>query len=154
MTKAAQESKADLGKRFIAAIIDAVIAYAVSLIPLIGGLVGTAYILLRDGLDYEFMDKRSIGKKILKLRIVSTDEEEIDIQKSIKRNWMFAAVILLSTLVTPILIISIVGLALIPLIMILCLAAVVFEIVMIITKPDGRRWGDEFAGTRVIEVED
>ena len=59
--------KADVGKRIIAAIIDAVIAIIVGFIPFVGGLVATAYWLVRDGLDIDFMDQRSIGKKLVKL---------------------------------------------------------------------------------------
>src|SRR5690606_13204813 len=61
-------AKPDLGKRAIAAIIDGAIAGAVGLIPVIGGVVGALYILLRDGFDFEFMQGRSVGKTLMKLR--------------------------------------------------------------------------------------
>ncbi len=152
--KEPESVKADLGKRFIAAIIDSLIAYAACLIPLIGGFLGAAYMLLRDGLDFEFMDKRSIGKKLMNLRVVTTDDTEMDLNKSIRRNWIFAAAILLSSVVTLLLIVSIVGIALIPLVMLLVIGAFVVEIVFIVTRPDGSRWGDQLANTKVIEVED
>ena len=87
--EAGPPAKPDIGKRAIAVIIDAVIAVVVGLIPIAGGIVATAYWLVRDGLDLEFMDHRSIGKKVMKLRPVTLDGQPLDIATSIKRNWMF-----------------------------------------------------------------
>ena len=50
------------GKRFVAAIIDAVITVVVGFIPLVGGLAATAYWLVRDGMELDFMDRRSIKR--------------------------------------------------------------------------------------------
>jgi len=72
-TSASAGKKADLGKRFIAAIIDAAIAAVVGFIPFIGGFIGAAYILLRDGLAYDIKDHRSVGKRLMKLRPVALD---------------------------------------------------------------------------------
>ena len=82
--------KADLGKRFIAAIIDAIIAVVVGFIPLVGGLAATAYWLVRDGMELDFMDRRSIGKRLVKIRPVRLDGAPMDLTTSMKRNWMFA----------------------------------------------------------------
>ena len=60
--------KADLGKRFLAVLIDAGIAVVVSFVPVIGGLAAAAYWLIRDGLALDFMDHRSVGKKLMDLR--------------------------------------------------------------------------------------
>jgi len=139
--------KADVGKRFIAAIIDTVIAFAICIIPLIGGIIGTAYMLLKDGLDYEFMDKRSIGKKMMKLRPVTLDGKEVDIHVSIKRNWMLA----LGVLIMFLLVIPIFGWVLIPIVALVSLVFCIIEIIFILTKEDGRRLGDKFANTQVIE---
>ena len=140
--------KADLGKRFIAIIIDAVIAILVGLIPIIGGLIGAAYMLLRDGLDYEFMDHRSVGKKLVKLRPVTLDGKPVDIGVSIKRNWMFA----LAGLAYFLVFIPILGWALIPLVGIAALVIGIVELILVIVNKEGRRWGDKLANTKVIEV--
>ena len=82
--------KADIGKRIVAAIIDGLLAGIVGLIPIIGGLIGAAYLLLRDGLEVDFMDQRSLGKKVMKLRPVLLDGGKVDLMVSVKRNWLLA----------------------------------------------------------------
>lgn len=61
-----------------------------SYVPVIGSLLGFAYILTRDGFSFEFMDGRSLGKKLMKLRPVRDDGGVMDITTSIKRNWTLA----------------------------------------------------------------
>lgn len=141
--------KADLGKRAIALIIDAVIAMVVGFIPIAGGIVATAYWLIRDGMDLEFMDHRSIGKKLVKLRPVTMDGQPLDIQMSIKRNWMFAL-----GGVAQLFAMTVIGLVVaIPLGLIALVIGIV-EVVLVITDAESRRMGDKMAGTRVIETED
>jgi uncharacterized RDD family membrane protein YckC len=140
--------KADLGKRFIAGIIDAAIAAVVGFIPVIGGFIGAAYMLLRDGLNYEFMDHRSVGKKLMKLRPVALDGGKIDINTSVKRNWMFA----LGAVTQVLVIIPVFGWVLIPIVGLAALIIVVVEIVLVFNDGEGRRWGDKLANTKVIEV--
>ncbi len=136
-------TKADLTKRFIAALIDNVLASLVGFIPVVGGIVGAAYILLKDGLELEFMDKRSIGKKLMKLRPVRLDGGSMDIMTSIQRNWPLAIGSVLS-------IIPILGwLIAVP----VALVIGIIELVLVLTDPEGRRLGDRLAGTKVIEVE-
>lgn len=149
-TTPSANGKADLGKRFIAAIIDATIAVVVGLIPVIGGLIGAAYLLLRDGFEYGFMDHRSVGKKLMKLRPVTLDGGTVDINISVKRNWMFA----LGALVQALILIPIVGWVLIPIVGLAALVIGVIEIVLVFTNEEGRRWGDKLANTKVIEVSD
>jgi uncharacterized RDD family membrane protein YckC len=136
-------TKADLVKRFIAALIDSVLASVVALIPVVGGIVGAAYILVKDGLDIEFMDKRSIGKKLMKLRPVRLDGGNMDITTSLQRNWPLAIGSILS-------IIPFLGW--IAAIIIAPIIAII-ELVLVLTDPEGRRLGDKLAGTKVIEVE-
>ena len=62
--------KADIGKRIVAAIIDAVAAGFVGIIlnlilTPVGGLVAAGYWLVRDGLDFDFMKGRSLGKQVM-----------------------------------------------------------------------------------------
>ena len=143
------DGKADLGKRFLAALIEAACAFVVGLIPIIGGLIGAAYLLLRDGFEFDFMDHRSIGKKVMKLRPVLLDGGKTDMTASIKRNWMFA----LGGLVQVLMFIPVVGWALIPVVGVISLILAIIEIVLILTDPEGRRLGDKIAGTKVIEVD-
>ena len=146
-TAAPPPGKPDIGKRAIAAIIDAVVAMVVGFIPVIGGIIATAYWLLRDGLDVEFMDHRSLGKKVMKLRPVMLDGSPVDITASIKRNWMFALGGIAGFLAM-----TIIGLVVaIPLGLIAFVLGIV-EVVLVITDAEGRRIGDKTGGTRVIET--
>ena len=143
VSSTASTTKADLVKRFIAALIDSVLASVVALIPVVGGIVGAAYILVKDGLELEFMDRRSIGKKLMKLRPVRLDGGSMDITTSLQRNWPLAIGSILS-------IIPFLGW--IAAIIIAPIIAII-ELVLVLTDPGGRRLGDKLAGTKVIEVE-
>ena len=134
--------KADVGKRLVAILIDSVLTMIVGVIPVVGGLVGAAYMLVRDGLELDFMDRRSIGKKIMKLRPVRLDGQPMDIGTSVKRNIPFA-------IGPAIMIIPILGWVVAPFI---ALTIGVIELVLVLTADDGRRLGDKFADTKVIEV--
>jgi uncharacterized RDD family membrane protein YckC len=144
-TKPKETAKADLGKRAAAVIIDCVITWVVALIiPFIGGIIGAAYILLRDGFDISFMDRRSLGKKLLKLRPITLDGSPVDLSVSLKRNWVFA--------IGPFLMIfPIVGWVLGS---IIWLVLTIIETVLVLTDEEARRMGDKIANTKVIEVED
>jgi uncharacterized RDD family membrane protein YckC len=153
---AAPTGKADLGKRIIAAIIDAIPAIVVSfilgMIPFIGGIIGgllaAGWWLVRDGLDLEFADKRSLGKKIMKLRPVRLDGQPMTLDTSIKRNLPLAFYCVGYLLwIVPVLghIVSI------PIFIVGGLVGLI-EGVLVITDGEGRRWGDKLAGTKVIEV--
>jgi uncharacterized RDD family membrane protein YckC len=141
--------KADLAKRFIAVVIDAVIAMVVGFIPIVGGLIAAAYWLVRDGLDIEFMDHRSLGKKVMKLRPVTLDGEPLDIAGSAKRNWMFAL-----GGIAQMFAFTIIGLVIaIPLAFVAFLLGIL-ELILVIVDPEGRRMGDKIAGSKVIEVDE
>jgi uncharacterized RDD family membrane protein YckC len=148
--------KADIGKRFIAALIDAIpavlVGFVLGMIPILGGIIGGlaagAWWLVRDGLDLEFADRRSPGKKLLKLRPVRLDGQPLTLEDSIKRNLPLAAYCVGYLLwVVPVLghIISI------PIFLIGGLVGLI-EAVFVLSDADGRRMGDKLAGTRVIEV--
>ena len=140
--------KADLTKRAIAAIIDGAVASVIGLIPVIGGLIGLAYILLRDGFEYDFMDYRSVGKKIMKLRPVRSDGRPMDLSTSFRRNWP----LVFGSLVQALIYIPIIGWLLIPIVALIGLALGIAEIVLVFTNPEGKRWGDRLAETKVVEV--
>lgn len=151
--------KPDPAKRFLALFIDGIIAgviYGVlsaivqAIIPgfwtglwmgaLIGGIAGGAYMLVRDGLDLDFMKGRSLGKKVIKLRPERLDGGPMNLETSIKRNWTLSLGYLGAVPVVG----WILGLA--------SLGLVVYEIYKVLTDPQGRRWGDELAGTKVVET--
>lgn len=139
--------KADLGKRVVAFLIDCVLAGLAGvlvgmLVPSLGGVAGAAYFLVRDGLELKYMDRRSFGKHVMNLQCVRHDGMAMDLETSMRRNWMLA----LSGLAT----LTIFG----PFRWLLSLAGTVFliyEVYRVLTRSDGRRWGDDMAGTQVVE---
>ena len=140
--------KADVGKRAVAFIIDAILALVIGLVPIAGGIAATAYWLLRDGMEFDFMDHRSIGKKIMKLRPLTLDGRPIDMLTSVKRNWMFAlgGVVQLFAMTVIGLVVAVpLGLA--------ALVVGVVEVVLVLTDAEGRRMGDKLANTRVVETD-
>ena len=139
-------AKADLGKRIVAVLIDSAIAFVIGFIPGIGSLIGAAYMVLRDGMEFDFMNHRSIGKHVMKLHLQSVDGASLDVTTSLKRNWMFALAPLL-----PVLIITIVGWVLVPFVLLAALALMVTELVLVLTDAEGRRLGDKMAGTKGVE---
>lgn len=141
-------TKPDLGKRAIAAIVDGAIAGAVGLIPVVGGIIGALYILLRDGFDFEFMNGRSVGKTLMKLRPVRIDGGKMDLATSAKRNWT----ICLGSLATFLLIVPILGWILYIPVLIAAIVIGIIEIIAVLTAADGRRWGDKLANTKVVET--
>ncbi|GIV59895.1 RDD family protein [Rhodocaloribacter litoris] len=139
--------KANLGRRFLAHLIDAVLAgLGVALVGLVsaslGGLVGALYFLVRDGLTLDWMDRRSIGKRLMKLRPIRLDGAPVDLETSVRRNWMWTLGYLGS--------ISFAGLAWV--LGVAGLTLLVYEAYRVVTDPGGRRWGDELAGTQVIDA--
>lgn len=141
-------AKADLTKRIVAGIIDAVVAVVVGLIPIVGGLVATAYWLVRDGLDVEFMPNRSLGKKVAGLQPVTLDGRPVDIQTSVMRNWPFAV----GGVAQILLFIPVIGWLLMLPVALVALGLVLVELFLVVTDDEGRRLGDKTADTRVIEV--
>lgn len=142
--------KPDVTARFLAFLIDAVAVYAVGLVPIIGGLVGIAYVLARDGLAFDFMDGRSLGKKIMKLRPVRLDGEPMDLRTSVMRNLPLT----LGSLAQVLLFVPVIGWILIPFVAIAGVVLVVIEVLRVVNDPEGRRWGDQLAGTKVVVVAD
>lgn len=141
-------AKADLTKRFVAMLIDGLLAAVVSLIPIVGGLVGAAYILVRDGLELDFMDRRSIGKKLLKLRPVRSDGQPMDVATSVKRNFPLA----IGAVGAIFWIIPILGWIIAILLGLTGFVVAIIEAILVLADVEGRRMGDKFAGTKVVEV--
>ena len=142
--------KAELGKRFVAALIDGVIAGILTIvIPILGGLLGAAYTLTKDALVFQLTKdaqwkNRSVGKKVMGLQVVNLGGGDVDMTISLKRNVtlaigsLMAAIPLLGLLVAP-LVGGVLGL---------------IEIVLVLTDAAGRRLGDKWANTQVIAVEE
>ncbi len=139
--------KADFLPRFLAALIDGVIAWIPVVIPVIGAIVSAAYLLCKDGIMYQITKddnwkNKSIGKKVLNLEVSCLDGGDVDLMISAKRNipltiGSFIAIIpLLGWIVGPA----------------LAVIAAMIELVMVITDKDGRRLGDRWANTMVISV--
>lgn len=134
--------KADQLKRFLAFLIDAVIVFLLTFIPIIGGLVGAAYMVFRDGFEFEPMKGRSLGKKAMGLKpVLAKDGRPCDLASSFKRNWILAIGAVIA-------IVPVIGWALGGL-----LSALVYllEGILVITSPDGKRIGDNLAETMVVE---
>ena len=148
-TNADALTKADPVKRIIAFVIDAVASIIVGFIPFVGGIIGALYILLRDALPIEALEYKSIGKKLLKLSVVKTEEpaSKIDYATSARRNWMFA----LGPIMFFFLFIPIIGWIIDILLGIAVLILVIIEIIKLFTDEKGLRLGDKMAGTMVIE---
>jgi hypothetical protein len=147
--KDAALSKADPVKRIIAFVIDAVVSMIIGMIPLVGGIIGALYMLLRDALPIEALEYKSVGKKLLNLSVVNTQDPtaEIDYAASAKRNWMFA----LGPIMLFFVLIPIFGWIIDILLGIALLILLITEIVRIFSDEKGVRLGDKMAGTMVIE---
>jgi uncharacterized RDD family membrane protein YckC len=105
---------------------------------------------LRDGLDFKYMEHRSVGKTLMGLQVTTLGGEPLSIETSFKRNWMFALGILVAALVY----IPILGWALIPLVAFAGVAIGAYEVYLVLSSEDGRRLGDQLAETRVSEESD
>ncbi|MEJ2668415.1 MAG: RDD family protein, partial [Deinococcales bacterium] len=141
--------KADVTRRFLALVIDIVIAAILSVIPYLGNLLAAAYLLLRDGFDFAFMDHRSVGKRLMRLRPVCDDGSPVTLEVSARRNWPLAVMSLALFLgVVPVL-----GFVIRPLGAAAGIILVVLEGYFAFNDEHGLRWGDGLAGTRIIETE-
>ncbi|MBN1621074.1 MAG: RDD family protein [Endomicrobiales bacterium] len=120
--------KADLTKRFLALVIDLAISFVLAAIPAVGWLVSFCYMAFRDGFELNFMRNRSLGKVAMKLKVavVEGDRSAPNLAVSFKRNWMLA----------------IPGISFI---------ALIVEGIKVLNAPDGRRFGDNMAFTRVLD---
>ena len=128
--------KAQVLNRCIAKLIDVfIVAAADQMIVPVGFLAGLAYILIADG----FAGGRSIGKRLIGLQTVLPDRREAaGFRESIIRNLPFAVAQLAFA-------VPYVG-------WIVSVAIMALEGVLIIGNEQGRRLGDEIAGTQVLDA--
>jgi uncharacterized RDD family membrane protein YckC len=128
--------RAGLLLRAIAKTLDfIIIAAVVEVIPKAGFFAGLAYLLIGDGL----VDGRSLGKKLIGLRVVSADTNEpCSFRDSILRNSIFGIGYFLYK-------IPWLG-------WIFIVIVIVFEFIILLGSKDGMRLGDEIAKTKVVTV--
>lgn len=129
-----ETEKASLLLRVIAKIIDLLaVAVASKLVPQVGYIGGVVYLLISDGL----FDGRSLGKKIIRLKVISLTADSASFRDSILRNITIVLALLLYK-------IPLVG-------WILGLIILVLEFLLMLGNKEGRRLGDILANTKVIE---
>lgn len=122
--------------RVAAKLIDFIIIAAVmEVIPRAGFFAGLGYLLLGDGL----FDGRSLGKKLLKLKVVARETHTAcSFKDSILRNSIFAVAY---------------ALWLVPWIgWLFIVLTLLVEFIMVLGSKDGARLGDEIAKTVVLET--
>ncbi|MBU2530782.1 MAG: RDD family protein, partial [Elusimicrobia bacterium] len=99
----------------------------VAFIPILGWIAGIIYTFARDGIDFGGLDNRSIGKKVMGLRVINTDTgARCSYKDSVLRQILF--------------IIPIVNLLI-----------ALIEVILVLTDTKGIRLGDKIAKTMVIE---
>ena len=130
-----EQRRAGLLLRTAAKIVDFIlIAAVIEIIPRAGFFAGLTYLLLGDG----FFEGRSIGKKLLRIRVVSADTySPCTFKDSILRNSTFAIGYVLW-------IVPLIG-------WIFILIISVVEFILLLGSKDGMRLGDEIARTSVFE---
>jgi uncharacterized RDD family membrane protein YckC len=123
------------------------------LLQVVGAAVLCGYILLRDFL----IKGNSVGKHLMKIKVVTTAGAPVDLIQSVKRNMVFAlpsVIWLIFSIVTmiPILgcIAGVIMWVLLVIVDLAVLAFVIWEIITITKDPNGIRWGDQIAGTMVV----
>jgi hypothetical protein len=128
--------KAQMLNRGIARLIDLfIVAAAGQMLVPVGFLGGLAYILIADG----FSGGRSIGKWLIGLQTVLPGQREAaGFRESIIRNLPFAVAQVAFA-------VPYVG-------WLISIGIIAFEAVLIVGNEQGRRFGDEVAGTQVLDV--
>ena len=144
----------DLSTRFVAILIDGVVATLLGLVlgwlPFIGSMMGALYFVLRDGVEVGPIQFRSVGKAVMGLRPQRMDGRPMDLATSVQRNWMLgltAAAPIVSAL-------PLLGWMLSPLLWVGAVVFVIVETIRLVRSEDGRRWGDHLAGTKIVSAGD
>jgi len=128
-------AKANLLLRVIAKLLDFIIvATAMKAIPQVGYFAGLVYLLISDGL----FDGRSVGKKIIRLKVISEGVGTPGtFRDSVIRNSTFAFSLILFK-------VPMLGLFFV-------LFVLVLEFLLMLGNNEGLRLGDDLANTRVVE---
>jgi len=128
--------KADLLPRFVARIIDMLLAAALAqVVEPVGFFAGITYLLIADGV----VPGRSLGKTVIGLRVVAGDGQPAGLRESIVRNLPLGAAFLLY-------VIPLIG-------WLLSGALVALEGLLVFGNSRGRRLGDELANTQVVNAD-
>ena len=166
--------RVDFGKRLVAIIIDMFAAYLIAqvfgLIPLLNVLVPTYLVLVLILIvrDY-FFEGRGLGKNLMGLQVVDVmTGQPCGFVQSVKRNIILLGPLVLLYIITLILqtvntffhqYIDVVGQVLGAVLQVvngICsiyvIVVVPYEAYRVYSRADGRRFGDQFAGTAVIEA--
>lgn len=125
-----------LFQRFLAYFIDVFLCGVIGLVPVLGGIAATVYMLVRDGL----FNGQSVGKKIAGLKVEKQDGTPATFADSVKRNMILAVP-------DVVLIIPVAGFV---------LYLVVMSVVTVVESAfvllNDRRLGDRLAGTQVVKA--
>jgi uncharacterized RDD family membrane protein YckC len=131
----------------------AVSNYIPRILGFLGAIISLGYILGRDMVAGD----RSLGKKIQDIRVVTTTGAPIDFMTSARRNGIFAIGAALNMLSATLALIpclgDVVNCMLFPLVLLgglVAIGAAIYEILQITQQPEGIRFGDRTAGTRVV----
>jgi uncharacterized RDD family membrane protein YckC len=149
--------KADLFKRLIAITIDSMIALIASFIPFfgLGWFLAAIYMLFRDGTNLSFMNHRSYGKQVMKLKVISpgNPDKPVGLITSFSRNWLFLIPILFR-LIPAVYFLPRIGqifFFVLNLAIPVALLVYLLEGINVINDPSGKRLGDKLAYTAVVE---
>jgi uncharacterized RDD family membrane protein YckC len=130
-----------------------VAGYIPRILGFLGSAISLGYILGRDVVAGD----RSIGKKIQNIRVVTTTGGPVDFMTSARRNGIFAIGAALGFVSATLQLIPCLGDAvacmLMPLTllgMVVAVGAAIYEMLQITQQPEGIRFGDRTAGTRVV----
>lgn len=126
--------KAGLLLRVLARAIDLIVVLAVAqLIPHVGIATGLLYVLVSDGL----FDGRSAGKKIVQLQVIGSAGKRCTVRESVLRNAPLA-------IAGAIFLLPVFG-------WLFSLGVLGFEMLLMIGNAEGKRLGDDLAGTWVVQ---
>jgi len=132
---------------------EGVTGYLPRILGFIGSLVSLGYILGRDVVAGD----RSIGKKVQNIRVVTAAGGPVTFNESARRNGIFAIGAALGVLSATLGLIpclgDVVNCLLLPVMLLgllVSVGAAIYEILQITQQPDGIRFGDKQAGTRVV----
>ena len=132
---------------------DGVTGYLPRILTFIGAVVSLGYILGRDVVAGD----RSIGKKVQNIRVVTAAGGPVTFNESARRNGIFAIGAALGLVSATLGLIPCLGDAvnclLLPVMLLgllVSVGAAIYEILQITQQPDGIRFGDKQAGTRVV----
>jgi uncharacterized RDD family membrane protein YckC len=125
-------------ERMLAFIIDYVVAFAIFFIPYAGPFLSFFYLIFRDGI--KFFGNKSIGKKIMGIKVINDHTHTANLWTSFKRNIIFLPNILL-----------VLPYNLKYSVLLLNILLILIEVYFLYTSSDSQRLGDNLANTVVIE---